>query len=109
MEVNHTNTIFEKNIQANLLDPYCIKICKVLKIGSRSIEGINLCYISELSIDDNRCFRHFNLLWILKNLHLLIIKERHDQIATDHLGYQKTISFIAQNYYRLGLKKTIKR
>ena len=109
MEVNHANTIPEKVIQANLLDSYYIKIRKVLVTGSPSTEKINPCHISDLSIDDNRCFRRFNRFWIPKNLYLLVINERHDQIAAGYPSYQKKISLITQNYYWLELKKIIKR
>ena len=56
---------------------------------------MNPRHISDLSIDNNRCLRRLNKFWVSKNLHLLVIKKWHDQIATGHPGYQKTISFIA--------------
>ncbi len=40
----------------------------------------------------------------------MIIREVvHNQIATGHPGYQKTMSFITRNYYWPGLKKMVQR
>lgn len=94
MEENYINTILERVVQALFLDYYCIKLCKALKTSNFSIEKINSYYISYLFIDNNRCFYCLNQLLVPKNLHLLVIKEKHDQIAAGHLDYQKIINFI---------------
>ena len=39
----------------------------------------------------------------------MVIKEVHDQIATGHPGYQKTVSLITRNYYWPELKKLVQR
>lgn len=37
----------------------------------------------------------------------MVIREIHDSIATEHPGYQKIVSHIAQNYEWPGLKKMV--
>lgn len=93
-------------IQANLIDFYCIKLCKIIKT-SFFIKGINICYLSDLFINTKDYIRQFNCFWVLDNLQLTIIKDVHNQIATKYPGHQKTISLITRNYYWLGLKKII--
>lgn len=51
IKVNYTNIISEKIIEVNLQDPYYIKLCKALKTGRISINGINFYYILDLFID----------------------------------------------------------
>ena len=95
-------------IQANLVDSYCTKLRKTIRTSS-SIEGINTRHLSDLFIDTKDCIRQFNRLWVPDNLQLTVIRDVHDQIATGHPGYQKTISFICRNYYWPGLKKMVWR
>ena len=93
-------------IQANLVDLYCTKLRKSIRTSS-SIEGINTCHFSDLFVDIKNCIRQFDRFWVPDNLQLTVIRDMHDQIATGHLGYQKTISLIARNYYWPGLKKMV--
>ena len=95
-------------IQANLVDLYCTKLCKSIRISS-SIEDINTCHFSDLFVDTKNCIYWFDRLWVPDNLQLTVIRDVHNQIATGHPGYQKTISLIARNYYWPGLKKMVWR
>ena len=93
-------------IQANLVDPYCTKLRELIRTSS-FIESINTRHLSNLFVDTKNCIRQFDRLWVPDNLQLTVIRDVHDQIATGHPGYQKTISLIAQNYYWPGLKKMV--
>ena len=106
IDPDKSKTTPEKVIQANLVDLYCTKPCKSIRTSS-SIEDINTCHLSDLFVDIKNCIRRFNRLWVPDNLQLTVIRDVHDQIATRHPGYQKTISFIARNYYWPGLKKMV--
>ena len=77
-----------------MVDFYYTKSCKTIRT-SLSIEDINTYHISDLFIDIKNCINQFNRLWIPDNLQLIVIKDVHDQIAIEHLGYQKIISLIA--------------
>ena len=39
----------------------------------------------------------------------MVVRDVYDQIAIYHPAYQKTISFITQNYYSPELKKIVQR
>lgn len=52
INLNNCQTIFEKVIQANLVDHYYIKLCKNIKTSS-FMGGINTCHLSKLFIDTN--------------------------------------------------------
>ena len=93
-------------IQANWVDSYYLKLRKTIK-RSLLIEGIINHHLSDLSIDTSDCIYQFNRLWVPDNLQLTVIRAMHDQIAKGHLGYQKTVSFIARNYYWPRLKKMV--
>ena len=73
------------------------------------IKSINICHLSDLFVDTENCICRFDRLWVPDNLQLTVIRNVYDQIATGHPGYQKTINFIAQNYYWPGLKKMVWR
>ena len=85
-----------------------MKLRETIRI-SFSIEGINTRHLSDLFIDTKDCIHRFNYFWVPNNLELTVIRDVHDQIASGHPGYQKTISFIARNYYWPGLKKMVQR
>ena len=93
-------------IQANLVDFYGTKLCKTIKT-SFSIEGINTRYLSNLLIDTKDCICQFNRFWVPDNLQLTVIRDVHDQIATRHPSYQKTINLVTRNDYWPGLKKIV--
>ena len=93
-------------IQANQVDSYYIKFCKAIKT-CLLIENNITYHFSDLFIDTNNGICQFNRLWITDNLQLTVIRDINDQIATDYPSYQKTVSFIAQNYYLPGLKKIV--
>ena len=93
-------------IQANLIDFYYIKLCKIIKISS-SIEGINTRHFLDLLIDTKDYIRLFNRHEVPKNLYLTVMRDMHDQITTRPPSNQKTIIFITWNYYWLGLKKMV--
>lgn len=76
---------------------------------SFSIKRINIYYFLDLSIDTNNYICHFNHFLISDNLQLMIIRDVHNQIATNDPSYQKLIRFIIKNYYWPGLKKLVKR
>ena len=95
-------------IQANLIDLYCINLREAIRTTS-SIEGIITRHLSDLSIGTNNCICQFNCLWVPDNLQLTVIRDVHDQIATEYPGYQKTVSLITRNYYWLRLKKMVQR
>ncbi len=61
IDPDKSETISEKVIQANLADPYCIKLCEIISTRS-SIEGINTCYLLDLSINTRNCICQFNRL-----------------------------------------------
>ena len=84
-----------------------MKLHKTIKT-SFPIEGINTRHLLGLFIDAKDCICRFNHLWVSDHLQLMVIREVHDQIATGHPGYQKTVSLIARNYYWPELKKMIK-
>ena len=67
INLDKSETTPEKEIQANLAEPYCIKLCKRISTYS-SIEGINTHHLSYLSIDTKGCICQFNRLWILDHL-----------------------------------------
>ncbi len=98
IDPNESATTPKKVIQANLADPYCIKLRKTTSTHSL-IGGINTRYLSDLSIDTRGCICRFNRIWVPDHLQLIVIREVHDQIATSHPGYQKTVSLITRNYY----------
>ena len=98
IDPDESETTSEKVIQVNLSDSYYIKLCKTISSYS-PIENINICHFSDLFIDIKGYIRQFNRFWVLDYLQLIIIREIHDQIAIGYLGYQKTMSFIIQNYY----------
>ena len=108
IDLDESETTPKKVIRANLADPYCIKLRKTISPHS-SIEGINTRHLSDISIDTKGCIRRFNRLWVPDHLQLMVIKEVHDQIATGHPGYQKTVSLITRNYYLPELKKLVQR
>ena len=101
IDPDKNKTTPERVIQANLVDPYCTKLRKSIRTSS-SIEGINTCHLSDLFVDTKNCICQFDRLWVPDNLQLTVIRDVHDQIATGHPGYQKTISLIARNYYWPG-------
>ena len=107
IDPDKSKTTPERVIQANLVDPYCTKLRESIRT-SFSIEGINTRHLSDLFIDTKNCIRRFDRLWVPDNLQLTVIRDVHDQIATGHPGYQKTISLIARNYYWPGLKKMVR-
>ena len=106
IDPDKSKTTPERMIQANLVDPYYTKLRKTIRTSS-SIEGINTRHLSDLFIDTKDCIRQFNRLWVPDNLQLTVIRDVHDQIATGHPDYQKTISLIFRNYYWPGLKKMV--
>ncbi len=106
IDPDKNKTTPEKVIQANLVDPYCTKLCESIRTRS-SIEGINTRHFSDLFVDTKNCIRRFDRLWVPDNLQLTVIRDVYDQIATGHPGYQKTISLITRNYYWPGLKKMV--
>ncbi len=106
IDLDKSETSLKKVIQINLTDLYYIKLCKKISIHS-VIEGINTCNLSDLSIDTRGCICRFNRLWVPNHLQLMVIREVHDQITTDHPSYEKIVSFITRNYYWLGLKKIV--
>ena len=108
IDPDKSKTTPERVIQANLVDFYCTKLRKSIRTSS-SIEGINTRHFSDLFVDTKNCIRRFDRLWVPDNLQLTVIRDVHDQIATGHPGYQKTISLIARNYYWPGLKKMVRR
>ena len=85
-------------IQANLIDLYCTKLRESIRTRS-FIKGTNTRHLSDLFVDTKNCICQFDCLWVPDNLQLTVIRDVHDQIATGHPGYQKTISLIARNYY----------
>lgn len=85
-------------IQTNLVDFYCTKLYKSIRT-SFSIEGINICYLSDLFVDTKNCICRFDRFWIPDNLQLMVLRDVNNQIAIEHSGYYKTINFIALNYY----------
>ena len=108
IDPDKSKTTPERVIQANLVDLYCTKLRKSIRTSS-SIEGINTRYLSDLFVDTKNCIRQFDRLWVPDNLQLTVIRDMHDQIATRHPVYQKTISLIALNYNWPGLKKMVRR
>ncbi len=108
IDPDESETTPEKMIQANLIDPYCIKLRKTISTHS-PIEDINTRNLSDLSIDTRGFIHQFNRIWVLDHLQLMVIREVHNQIVTSHPGYPKTVSLITQNYYWLGLKKMVQR
>ncbi len=106
IDPDKNKTTPEKVIQTNLVDPYYTKLRKSIRTRS-SIEGINTRHLSDLFVDTKNCIRRFDRLWVPDNLQLTVIRDVHDQMATEHPGYQKTISLIARNYYWPGLKKMV--
>ena len=99
-------TIVEKVIRANLEDDYCSKLRHSLKIGY-PIKEIDSRHFPDLSVDSENCVRRYGRLWIPEGLHLLVIREVHDQIASGHPSHQKTISLLARNYYWPKMKDTM--
>ncbi len=67
IDPDKSETIPEKVIQANLADPYCIKLCKTISIHS-PIESINTRHLSDLSINSRGCICQFNHIWVLDHL-----------------------------------------
>lgn len=59
IDLNESEITPEKIIQANLANPYCIKLCKTILTHS-FIEGINTCHLLVLSIDTRGCICRFN-------------------------------------------------
>ena len=51
----------KKIIQANLIDLYNIKLCKIISLYF-PIKSINICHFSDLSIDTKDCICQFNCL-----------------------------------------------
>ena len=51
---NPSETIFEKIIQANLADIYCIKLYQII-LPYIIIKSINTCYLSHLFSDTKGC------------------------------------------------------
>ena len=84
----------ERLIQANMVDFYYTKLHKTIRT-SDFIEGINTCHLSYLFTGTKDGICQFNYIWISNNLKLTVIRDMYNQIATKHLGYQKTISLIA--------------
>lgn len=80
------NTILKTKLETYLIDFYCAKLCEAIKISSL-IEKINACHFSDLSIDTNDCIYQFNCLWIAKKLKLIVIRDVHNEIASNNLGY----------------------
>lgn len=110
-EINFINsdksqTIPEIVIQTNRINAYYIKLYKTIRT-SLPIENPKTCHVSDVLITTNNFICQFNWLWVLDNLQLTMIRDVYDQIATRYPGYQKTISFIAWDYYCPGLKKMI--
>lgn len=63
--------------------------------------------LSSLSININDYICWFNRFWVPDYLQLAIIRDVHNQIVINHLGYQEIIILIAQNYYCSELKKIV--
>ena len=80
----------------------------MLKIGY-PIKEIDSRHFPDLSVDSENCVRRYGRLWIPEGLHLLVIREVHDQIASGYPGRQKTISLLACNYYWPKMKDTVHR
>lgn len=55
------------------------------------------------------CIYWYGQIWVLKSLYLLVIREMHDQIASGHPDWQKTMNILACNYYWPKIKNTIYR
>ena len=106
IDPDKSKTTPERVIQANLVDLYCTKLRESIRTSS-SIEGINTYHFSNLFVDTKNCIRQFDRFWVPDNLQLTVIRDVHNQIATGHPGYQKTISLIARNYYWPRLKKIV--
>ncbi len=86
IDLNESETIPEKVIQAKLTDFYYIKLCKIISTHSLT-ESINTHHLSDLSIDTRGCIRRLNYFWVPKHLQLMVIRKIHDQIATSHPGF----------------------
>ncbi len=102
----NNNTIVDQVIQANLEDSYCSKLRHLLKNGY-SIKKTDFRHFSDLSVDSRNCICQFDRFWVSEKWYLSMIREIHDQIAFSHPSHQKTISFLACNYYWLKIKDTI--
>ena len=72
-----SKTTPERVIQANLVNSYCTKLRKSIRI-SFSIESINTCHLSDLFVDTKNCLRRFDRLWVSDNLQLTVIRDVYD-------------------------------
>ncbi len=61
IDPNESQITPEKVIQANLADPYCIKLRKTISTYLL-IEGINTRHLLDIFIDTRGCIRLFNCL-----------------------------------------------
>ena len=100
------NTIIDRVVQANLEDSYCSKLRYSLKADYPTKE-IDSRHFSDLSVDSENCIWQFGQLWVPESLYLPVIREVHNQIASGHPGWQKTISLLIRNYYQLKIKDTM--
>ncbi len=100
------NTIINRVVQANLEDSYCSKLRHSLKTDY-STKEIDSRHFSDLSVDSENYIRRFGRLWVPESLYLPVIREVHDQIASSHPGWQKTISLLVCNYYWPKMKDIV--
>ena len=70
---------------------------------------IDLRHFSYLSVDLKNCICCYSRLWVPEDLYSLVLREVHDQIASDYPGCQKTVSLLARNYYWPKMKDTVYR
>lgn len=82
------------------------KLCYSLKI-SPWIKDIDLRHFFHLSITLENCICWYYRFWILESLYLVLMEAIHDQVASGHLGHQKTISFLARNHYWQIIKEML--
>ena len=78
-------TFIEQVVQANLKDSYYTKLRNVLKTGYL-IEKIDSYSFSNLLLDSRNCIYQFSQLLIAESLNLLVIRNVHDQITSEHLN-----------------------
>ena len=100
------NTIIDWVVQANLEDSYCSKLRHILKVDYLTKE-IDSRHFSNLSVDLENYISRFGWLWVPESLYLPVIREVHDQIASGHPSWQKTISLLVRNYYWPKMKDII--
>ena len=98
-------SLFNRVHKANRGDPQCEEYRQAIQKGERTLHGTDL---GRCRVIDGALFKN-GLLWVPPCMHVEVLKEIHDQPASNHPGVTRMIDLLRRHYYWPGHTKTIKR